>query len=375
MGSATAYALTCPDASLRLAVVEPDSTYEKASTSLSLANIRVQFSLKENICISQYALDFLECFQEEMAIGEERPDIGFHREGNLFLIDDAGLEAGRQAMRLQNSLGCRVEWWSPEKIEERYPLYAPSGLRGGTFGPDDGYCDAYAMLMSYRAKARSQGVLYVADRVVRVLRERGSVTGVETESGDHMNAPIVINCAGAWAAEVAATAGVRLPVEPVKRQVFVLDPAVKPKKPLPLTVLPSGLYFRTETGGTVLLGRSMSTDPVGFDFSWDSKRFYDTLWPELAEFIPVFDALRLMRGWGGLYAVNRLDGNAILGEWPELRGFYLANGFSGHGLQQAPAVSRYLMELIRQKPLSLDLSVFRPKRILENRPIRERGLV
>jgi len=123
------------------------------------------------------------------------------------------------------------------------------------------------------------------------------------------------------------------------------------------------------------LGRSMSTDPVGFDFSWDSKRFYDTLWPELAEFVPAFDALRLMRGWGGLYAVNRLDGNAILGEWPELRGFYLANGFSGHGLQQAPAVSRYLMELIRQKPFSLDLSVFGPKRILENRVIREHGLV
>ena len=170
-------------------------------------------------------------------------------------------------------------------------------------------------------------------------------------------------------------AGVEIPVLPVKRQVFVLDTAVKPDGPLPLTVLPSGLYFRTETGGLILLGKSMDEDPVGFDFNWDDKRFMEVLWPELAQFVPAFDTLKLIRGWAGLYAVNTLDGNAILGEWPGLKGFFLANGFSGHGLQQAPAVGRYLTELIIGLSLTLDLSTFRPERILEKRPLSEKGLV
>ena len=162
---------------------------------------------------------------------------------------------------------------------------------------------------------------------------------------------------------------------PIKRQVFVLDTEVKPERPLPLTVLPSGLYFRTETGNLILLGKSMPEDPKGIDFSWDDKRFFDLLWPELAEIVPAFERLRLVRGWAGLYAVNTLDGNAILGQWPELKGFYLANGFSGHGLQQAPAVGRYLAELILEKVPALDLSVFGPERILDNRPLSEAGLV
>jgi len=185
----------------------------------------------------------------------------------------------------------------------------------------------------------------------------------------------IINCAGAWAAQVAETAGVKLPVVPVKRQVFTLDTAVKPQGSLPLTVLPSGLYFRTEIGNVILLGKSMAEDPVGIQFSWDDKRFMEVLWPELAEFVPAFDRLKLIRGWAGLYAVNTLDGNAILGEWPEMKGLYLANGFSGHGLQQAPAVGRYLSELILERPPALDLSIFHPDRILENTPLNEVGLV
>jgi FAD-dependent oxidoreductase domain-containing protein 1 len=117
----------------------------------------------------------------------------------------------------------------------------------------------------------------------------------------------------------------------------------------------------------------MPDDPVGFDFKWDDKRFKEILWPELAEFVPAFDTLKLIRGWAGLYAVNTLDQNAILGEWPELKGFFLANGFSGHGLQQAPAVGRYLTELIIGNSHTLDLSIFGPERILSNQPIIEGG--
>ena len=375
MGCSTAYYLTKADEKPRVAVIERDPSYSHASTTLSMANARIQFSLKDNIRISQYALDVLEHFQDEMRVEDEGPEIGLHQEGNLFMVDENGEKPAREALALQKDLGCEVNWWTPEEIAARYPLYDTAGFTGGTFGARDGYFDAYAVLMGYRAKARAQGAEIISDEVVKVLSKGGRVSGVLLASGETLHSGIVINCTGAWASGVSETAGVSIPVVPVKRQVFALDTAVKPQGPLPLTILPSGLYFRTETGGLILLGKSMEEDPVGFDFSWDDKRFMEILWPELAEFVPRFDTLKLMRGWAGLYAVNTLDGNAILGEWPELRGFYLANGFSGHGLQQGPAVGRYLSEMITGKEPELDLSIFHPQRILENRPLSEGGLV
>jgi FAD-dependent oxidoreductase domain-containing protein 1 len=374
MGSAVAFYLTRYESNLKVAVVERDPTYEKSSTTLSMANVRVQFSLKENIQISQYALERLANFETEMAVEDQVPHIGYRREGNLFLVDAEGREHAKAAFELQQSLGCEVEWWTPDRIKARYPLYEPGDLEG-TFGPQDGHFDAYAVLMGYRAKSRAQGAVYLQEEVKALVSDGGRVTGVRLASGETLKAEIVVNCAGAWCAGLAETAGVRLPVQPVKRQVFALAMATKPEGPLPLTVLPSGLYFRTETGDLLLVGKSLPEDPVGFDFNWDDKRFLENLWFELAEFVPAFETLKLMRGWAGLYAVNTLDGNAILGEWPELKGFYLANGFSGHGLQQAPAVGRYLSELILKKPVRLDLSIFTPERILENRPLSEGGLV
>jgi glycine/D-amino acid oxidase-like deaminating enzyme len=369
MGSATAYSLLKADDRLKICAVERDPSYEKASTTLSMANVRIQFDLKANIEISRYAFEVLENFETEMQVEDQAPRIYFHREGNLFLVDENGYEPAAKAMTLQQSLDCPVEWWSPEKIMDIYPLYDSSPYKGGTFGPQDGHFDPYAVLMGYKVKARFMGATYLNDEVKTITTAGKAVSGVKLASGEELNAKIVINCAGAWASEIAATAGVTLPVDPVSRQVFVLDTAVKPEGPLPLTILPSGLYFRTETGGTVLLGKSIPEDLVGYHFSCDYNRFTETLWLELAEFVPAFERLKLVRGWAGLYAVNTLDHNAILGEWPELEGFYLANGFSGHGLQQAPAVGRYLAELITQKKPQLDLSLFSPQRILEKRPI------
>ena len=375
MGSSLAYNLMRTDDRLKVLVVERDPTYARASTTLSMTNARIQFSLKQNIQVSQYAFDVLESFEADMAVDGENPAISYRREGNLFLFDASGEAASQEAFDLQTSLGCPIEWWSLDTIKETYPLYDPKGYAGATFGPSDGHFDAYAVLMAYKKKARALGAVYMEGEVVAMEIHQGRAQGVKLTNGDRYTADALVNCAGAWAAQIAATAGIDLPVNPVKRQVFTLDTAVKPEGPLPLTVLPSGLYFRTETGGHILLGKSMDEDPVGFDFTWDDKRFTENLWFELAEFVPTFDTLKLIRGWAGLYAVNTLDSNAILGEWPEIKGLYLANGFSGHGLQQAPAVGRYLAELIIGKPHELDLSIFHPQRILENRPLSEGGLV
>jgi len=375
MGSATAYYLMKADSNLKIAVVERDPTYARASTALSMTNARIQFSLKENIQISQYAFKILERFEDEMSVDGNRPEIDYHREGNLFLVDAEGRKAAEENLALQQNLGCKVEWWTPEKIRARYPLYDTEEFVGGTFGAQDGHFDAYAVLMGYKAKARSLGVAFITGEVAEIRVSDGQAMGIRLGSGDELDSGIVINCAGAWASEIAHTAGIELPVVPVRRQVFVLDTEVKPEGPLPLTILPSGLYFRTETGGLILVGKSMSDDPVGFNFDWDDSRFTEELWPDLATFVPAFESLKLLRGWAGLYAVNTLDSNAILGEWPETKGLFLANGFSGHGLQQAPAVGRYLSELIIGLPLTLDMTVFRPERILKNKPLSEGGLV
>jgi FAD-dependent oxidoreductase domain-containing protein 1 len=375
MGCSVAYHLMKADGTIRVSVVEKDPGYEKASTTLSMANVRTQFSLKENVLISKYAMDVLERFGADMAVDGEAPDIAFRREGNLFLCDEDGRGAAFTAMDTQKELGCSVEWWSPADIRGHYPFYRTDEYIGATFGAKDGHLDAYAVLMGYKAKARQLGAVFITDAVIEVLTRGKAVRGVRLASGNELISNYVVNCAGAWAAQVAETCGVKLPVQPVGRHVFALDTKVKPDGPLPLTILPSGLYFRTELGGLILLGKSLAEDNVGFDPVWDRDRFQELLWPELALFVPAFDTLKLVRGWAGLYAVNTLDGNAILGPWPELEGLFLANGFSGHGLQQGPAVGRYLSELILQRPVSLDLSIFSPERIVLNRPLSENGLV
>ncbi|OPX38531.1 MAG: hypothetical protein B1H11_04445 [Desulfobacteraceae bacterium 4484_190.1] len=371
MGLSTAYHLMKADNRLKVCFVEKDPVYERCSSMLSMANVRVQFGLKENIQISQYTLERLKTFDEDMAVNGEKPAIGHRKEGNLFLVDEQGQAESEKSLALQQSLGCRVEWWSPAKIMEHYPLYKPDCYMGGTFGADDGYLDPYAFVMAYKKKAVFLGATFVKDEVVKILTLGGRVDGVRLRSNDTLRAKVVVNCAGAWAAEIAKMAGIELPVVPTKRQVFCLKPAMKPEGPLPLTLLPSGLYFRSETGDLILLGKSMDEDPIGFDFSWDDKRFYELLWPELAEFVPAFDTLKLMRGWAGLYAVSTLDDNAFIGEWFAMDNYFIANGFSGHGLQQAPAVGRYLSELILGLPPKLDLSIFKPDRIIQGNAIRE----
>lgn len=375
MGSSVAYHLARTDPGLDLVVVERDPAYTQASSALSVGNARVQFSLRQNIEISLYALEVFERFAEEMSVEGRPPDIRFRPEGNLFLHAEESAAGAKEALVLQQSLGGEVEWLDPEEIRASFPVLRTEELVGATYGRQDGHLDGYALLMGYKAKAASLGVEFLCGEVTKIVGGSGRVQGVELASGEELQTSAVVNCAGAWAAGLARTAGVELPVVPVKRQAFVVETPEEFERPLPLTTLPTGLYFRSEAPGQLLIGKSQDDDPEGYGFSWQEGRFTDVLWPELARWAPTFDRLRLNRGWAGLYAVNRLDGNAILGEWPELRGLFLANGFSGHGLQQAPAVGRYLAELVLGKEPTLDLSALGPQRILDERPLREEGLV
>lgn len=371
MGASTAYHLLRAEPSLSVAVVERDPTYGQASTVLSDGNVRVQFNLEENVRMSQHTMAVLETFADDLGTEAFRPEAAVRRQGNIFLVDAERREEAQAGLALQQRLGCDVTWLESAEIAETYPAFASAGPVGGTFGRRDGSVDPHAVLLGYRSKSAELGAEYVHDVVGGLRASDGRVTGVQLASGDEMTALAVVNAAGGWAADLAATAGVDLPVVPVMRTVYVVASTV-PAQDLPSVFLPSGAYLIPESSGAWLMAWSRPDDPVGFDFTPASRqRFTDLIWPEIVGHLPAFDQLHVEHAWAGLYAVNTLDGNAILGEWPHLKGFYLANGFSGHGFQHCPAVGRYLSELILELPHELDLSRLGPQRIIERQPLSE----
>lgn len=372
MGCAIAYYLLKADSRLKVALIEQDPTYARASTPLSDGNTRLQFNIKENIQMSLYGLEVLASFAEDMAVDGDKPDVAFRQQGNLFVIDEASREETQQGLALQQSLGAAVEWLTPDEVKQVYPLYNLAGCVGGTLGRLDGTMSPLAVLLAYKKKAIALGAHFIQAEVSALLKHQNRISGVKLASGDTLAAPVVVNAAGPWAAKIAQTVEVNLPIQSIKREVTVVETPARPDKILPAIFFPSGLYCIHEGEGLFMWGKSLADDPVTFDdFTWERSRFEELLWPELVEFIPAFDRLKVVRGWAGLYEVNTFDGNAILGEWPELNGFFLANGFSGHGFQQCHAVGRYLAELITTRPPTLDLSIFSPRRILENKPAFE----
>ena len=373
MGCAIAYNLLKCEPTLRVLIIERDSSYARSSTILSDGNTRIQFNLKENILISLYGLEVLATFAEEFATKDHTPVINFCQQGNLYLVAEAGRDFAQQGVALQKSLGCDIEWLAAEQIQEHYPLYQGSdNVVGATFGPKDGTMSPGDVLMGYRRKAIALGATVVEAEIAELLKVGDRMSGLRLTSGEVYHAPIVANVAGAWAPILAETVGVTLPIKAIKREVYsVLAPRAFDKI-LPMLLLPNGQYIFHEGENNYITGGALPADPVTYtDFSWSLERFKANLWEGLVDYLPDFDRLKVTNGWAGLYDVNTLDGNAILGEWPTLRGYYCANGFSGHGFQQAHAVGRYLAELMLGQTPTLDLAIFSPQRILDNHPVYE----
>lgn len=371
-GWSTAYHLLRLEPGFDVTVVEKDPTLRFSSTMLSDGNVRIQFNLEENIAISRYAMECLETFSEEMAIGEFVPDPQLRKQGNLFLVDDAGRDAALEGLSTQQTLGCDSFWLDMEEISMRYPALRSDALVGGTMGPSDGSVDPTAVVEGYRRNAIAQGAKPVQAEVRSLRLSEGRMTGAHLNDDGTLDADVLVVCAGAWSTRLLATAGVELPVEPVVRTVYVVAGDVVGSDALPSSFLPSGVYVIPEHDGTFLIAWSTDADPVGFDFTPAPRsRFYDVIWPALASVLPAFDRLEVVRSWAGLYAQNRLDANAIIGEWPGIDGLFVATGFSGHGFQQCHAVGRHLAETITGTPPSFNLSRLGPERILSGTPYAE----
>ena len=253
MGAATAYHLLQCRPSLRVTVYDRDLTLARASTLLSDGNVRIQFNLEENILISRYAMEVLESFGDQMAVDGYRPDVGMKKQGNLFFVDEENLDAARQGLELQRSLGCNVEWLDMETIRQRYPVLDSDRFVGGTFGPDDGAVDPTAVTTGYRRAAEARGARFVQAEVEALETADERVTGVRLADGAVHTASTVVVCGGAWSTSLLATAGVEIPVEPVMRTVYVVRSDVADGEMLPSFFLPSGVYVISENPDTFFI--------------------------------------------------------------------------------------------------------------------------
>ena len=358
-------------------VVEPDPTYSAAASTRSASSIRLQFSTPINIALSEYGLEFLRDAPARLQ-GAGAVDLGLVASTYLYLATPGGRPSLEERAAIQRAHSVPVTLHDPAGLAKRYPWLNTADLAAGcdtTAG--EGWFDGYALLASLRAAAQAAGAVYIRDRAVGFEKSRdGRIAAVRLEQRGSVSCGFAVNASGTRSADLAAAAGVDLPVRPRKRNVFVFT-CETPLPGCPLVVDPSGLWFRSERD-RFLCGPPSEPDPdvAPDDFEVDAALFEHAAWPALAHRVPAFEAIRMSSAWAGHYDYNTFDQNAFVGPVPGIGNLLLASGFSGHGLQQAPGVGRGLAEFIRFGGYrSIDLTPLGYARYLSNEPLRELNVI
>ena len=375
MGLSTAFHLLEREPGLKVAVVERDPTYARASTPRSAGGVRLQFSLPENVAMSAYGLAFYKSFGETMAVAGERPEIGLKQWGYLFLLPEGAREAAHAMNAMQAAGGARNELLDPDALARRFPSLNLDGIALGSFGPEDGWTDPHAILMGFRRKVQAMGASLITDEVLGIGCDASGARSLVLAGGTTLFADSFVCAAGAWSRDLLASAGVTVPVAPVRRMVFYFEIRDTLER-LPMTISPDGHYFRPEGAGYIG-GRSIEDEPEGENLEVDYGYFEEVLWPMLAQRCPAFETLRLKNAWAGLYYFNRLDENMLAGPHPDgPENLHVLCGFSGHGLQQAPAAGRAIAELILDRRfVSIDLERLSCRRLVTGQAMAEAGIV
>ncbi len=363
----------------RVTVIEKDPTYARSATALSAASIRQQFSTRVNIDVSLHGVRFLRGIGEALAVGGERPDVGLREGGYLYLATAAGAASLRTMNALQCAAGADIALLDRAGLGARFPWLATDDVALGSWGrTGEGWFDGWALLQAYRNAARAGGATYVTGEVVDLERNGGRIAAARLKDGARIAGDVFVNCAGASGGRrIAALAGIDIPVFAKQRSVFSWT-CPDPIAPAPLLIDVSGVWFRPEGEG--FIGGHSPDDgdesDAGGDFEVDWAQWEDVVWPALAARVPAFERVRPGRAWAGHYDMNLFDHNAIVGPAAPGENFHLCNGFSGHGLQQSPAVGRGLAELIAHgRWLTLDLDDFAFGRIARDAPLREANVI
>ena len=348
-GSSVAYFLAAnPDFNGSVALVEMDPTFSKSATALSSSSIRHQFSTAINVQISQFGTQFIREFAETMRVNETKPDLFFRENGYLFLAETEEQEQILRANHeVQVSCGADVVLLDTNELASAFPHLNTDDIRLASYGrTGEGWFSNTGLMDGFRRKARQLGVTYFVDEVCAISRQSDRITGVRLKSGDVIDCDFLVNTSGTRSARVAAMAGLRLPVEPRKRTIFIFDCAKSPQGSanvnngqLPLMIDRTGTFCRPE-GEYFMSGMTPEHDPhVDLDDFEPRSEEFETIWANLAARSKYFEAIKMVNCWAGHYDYCTLDQNALVGPHNVVNNFFFANGFTGHGLQQSPAIS------------------------------------
>ncbi len=365
----------------RVLVVERDPTYEFTSTAHTNSCMRQQFSAPINIKISQFAADYVKNFRAYMGGDARVPKLALQSYGYMYLADNAAFAQDLvDAQKIQAACGAGTKHMSAVQIKAAYPFYNMDDIIAGNHNLiDEGYFDGNTLFDWWKRSARERGVEYIHNSVVAMTKNAPGrrVESVTLASGEVIACGTVVNASGPRAVLTSRMAGIEIPVEPRKRYTFIFDAQDRLDRDLPLTIDPSGVHMRSE-GSYYLAGCPPDDDPaVDYDdFAQDHSIWEEKVWPVLAHRVPAFERIKLVNSWAGHYAYNTFDQNAIIGAHSQVENFIFANGFSGHGFQQSPAMGRGIAELIATGAYqTLDLTPFGYGRVERGEKFVEKAVI
>lgn len=368
VGSSIAYHLT-EQGGTRVLVLERESSQGKGSTGKSMGGVRAQFSIPINIQMSLYSIPFYASFEERLG-----HPCGYRPQGYLFLANSEKHMAYLRAnYERQVALGLKaVRLVSKDEVAGIYPQLRSDDIVGGSFCSTDGFVDPYSAMMGFMACAADRGAqLWRNAEVTGIALDARGVCAVDTSRGQ-VATRTVVNAAGAWAAQIGKMAGIDLPVEPLRRMLVPTEPFDQFPHTAPMIIdMSTGFHFRPEGRGFLLAWNDPAETP-GFNTNFDDG-FIEKILVHAADRVPIFETLAVnpKRAWAGLYEMTP-DHHPILGPAPGVPGFFLANGFSGHGVMHAPATGKILSDLILQGRTDLvDANLLNLQRYAEGRAIEE----
>ncbi|HJZ80637.1 MAG TPA: FAD-binding oxidoreductase [Pyrinomonadaceae bacterium] len=372
VGSSVAYHLA-QQGCTNVLVLEREAHQGKGSTGKSMGGVRAQFTTPVNIQMSKYSIDFFSQFDE--IVGHPAD---YRAHGYLFCATNekhlAYLKANRER---QNAYGVtNVEWVAADDIVRMVPQLRVDDILGGTFCPTDGFVDPHSVMMGFMLNAREKGVrLWLDTDVTGIEVENDRVKTVDTSRGP-VATKVVVNAAGAWAAQVAQMAGAELPVEPLRRQLVPTEPFDQLPKRFPMVIdMSTGFHFRREGKGILLAWNDHDETP-GFKTDFDPT-FIEKILTHAASRVPVLAEAEVnpRRAWAGLYEMTP-DHHCIIGPAPNVAGLYFVNGFSGHGVMHSPASGRITADLILQGHSELvDAKVLGVERFKEGKLLEETAVL
>lgn len=343
-------------------LLEREPQLGTGSTGKNAGGFRHQFSNSANIELSIESIRMLSRFEEIVGT-----PIDVHQDGYLFLLSkSADVETFKRNVALQQLHGVDVRWVSNEEARELSPGLDTAGVKGATYCPSDGVTDPNGVTMGFAKGAQAMGVEIVRDCEVNGARLSGHrVTEVRTSRGD-ISTPIFVNAAGPWAKSIGRLLGVDVPVEPVRRHIFIAtagggswdapgNAGRVPKSKILVIDFETSFYYHREGGG-LLFGMGDPNEKPGFDMTvrWD---FLPKVIEVAMQRLPALADAAVSHAWAGLYEMTP-DHNAIIGPSSDVEGFYTIAGFSGHGFQHSPAAGRILADVIAGRDPKFDLSSF-----------------